>query len=97
LEIDAADRVAINCREFTVQAQDGVKLASAGSVAVTSEAEIRMRSAAQTFIDGDYVNLNCLDRTGYHDHVPDLAESVASDQAQLELQTPPNPAEGSNP
>jgi len=71
LEIEAADTVAVNCREFAVNAREKLQLSSSGSVEVRSAAEIRLRSAAQTFIDGDYVNLNCLDRTGYHDHVPD--------------------------
>jgi hypothetical protein len=73
LEIEAADTVAVNCREFAVNARDGVRVTSAGGVDVRSEAEIHLRSAGQTFVDGDYVNLNCLDRTGYHDHVPDNA------------------------
>jgi hypothetical protein len=99
LEIDAADSVAINCREFAVQAHDGVKLASGGTVEVASGAEIRMRSAAQTFIDGDYVNLNCLDRTGYHDHVPEVevAPTDVADQAPPNLKTPLTTAEGTTP
>jgi hypothetical protein len=71
LEIEATDRVAVNCREFSVHAQDRVEL-SGGDVRVHSGNEIRMKSAAQTYIDGDYVNLNCLDRVGYHDYLPTL-------------------------
>jgi hypothetical protein len=73
LEIEAADRVAVNCREFAVHARDGMTLSSEGDVQVRSDADIAMRSAGSTFIDADYVNLNCLDRTGYHDHVPEDA------------------------
>ena len=71
LEIEAADQIAVNCREFALHARDGVRLSSGGDVEVRSDAEIRTRSAGTTFIDADYVNLNCLDRTGYHDHQPD--------------------------
>ena len=75
LEIEATDRVAVNCREFSVHAEEGVDL-TAGDVRVQSGSEIRMKSAAQTYIDGDYVNLNCLDRVGYHDYVPDPAATL---------------------
>ena len=70
LEIEAADSVAVNCREFEVHASDAVRL-TAGDVSVRSDTEIHMRSGGQTYIDGDFVNLNCLDRTGYHDFVPE--------------------------
>lgn len=70
LEIEATDRVAVNCREFAVHAREGVRVSSAGDVEIRSDAEIRTRSGGRTFIDADYVNLNCLDRAGYHDHLP---------------------------
>jgi len=73
LEIEAADRVAVNCREFTVNAREGVRLSSAGDVELRSDTEIRTRSGGATFIDADFVNLNCLDRAGYHDHRPEDA------------------------
>ena len=72
LEIEATESVAVNCRDFEVNARDNVRL-TAGDLTVQSDAEIHMRSGGQTFIDGDFVNLNCLDRTGYHDHVPEDA------------------------
>src|SRR5262245_22281155 len=50
LEIEATDRVAVNCREFSVHAQDRVEL-SASDVRVHSGNEIRMKSGAQTYID----------------------------------------------
>ncbi len=67
LEIDSTDTVAVNCRKFEVTAADGVKIDAAGDIEVAGSGELRMKSAGQTFIDGDYVNLNCRDRTGYHD------------------------------
>jgi hypothetical protein len=70
-EISAADAVQVRCREFTVEARDRVALRSGGDVAVESGAEVRLRSAGATWVDGDYVNLNCLDRTGYHDQQPE--------------------------
>ena len=62
LEIEATEELAVRCREFSVDARDGVRLTSGG--------DVQVRSQGQTFIDGDFVNLNCQDRTGYHDHVP---------------------------
>jgi hypothetical protein len=79
LEIEAADSVALNCREFSIEARDGIRLASGGPVRVDSDAEIKLRSADQTFIDGDYVNLNCLDRTGYHDDPSRIAPAEPAD------------------
>jgi len=67
LEIDSSDTVAVNCRQFEVNASHGVQLRTAGDVEVQSDAEIRLKSGGETYIDGDYVNLNCLDRRGYHD------------------------------
>ena len=76
LEIEAQDSVAVSCREFAVHASEGVRV-SAGNVEVRSDSEIRMRSGGETFIDGDYVKLNCLDRTGYHDHGSDVKDTTA--------------------
>ena len=61
LEIEATEEVAVRCREFSVDARDGIRLTSGGP----------------TFIDGDYVNLNCLDRTGYHDQLPTTPEGAS--------------------
>ena len=69
LEIEAADSIAVTCREFTVNSQEAVRLTTGGNFEVRSASEIRMRSANETFLDGDYVMLNCQDRTGYHDDV----------------------------
>ena len=62
LEIEATEELALRCREFSVEAQSGIRLASGG--------DVQVRSAGSTFVDGDFVNLNCLDRTGYHDQPP---------------------------
>jgi hypothetical protein len=59
LEIDAADAVAVNCRQFEVHAAEGVVLTAAGDVAI--------RSGGDTSIDGRLVKLNCQDRGGYPD------------------------------
>ncbi len=67
LEIDSTDTVAVNCRSFEVKAADGVKIQAAGDIEVSGAGEMRMKTSGQTFIDGDYVNLNCRERTGYHD------------------------------
>ena len=80
LEIDSTDTVAVNCRSFEVKAADGVKIQAAGDIDVSGAGELRMKTSGQTFIDGDYVNLNCLERTGYHDdpanNPPALPESA---------------------
>jgi hypothetical protein len=66
LEIDSTDSVALRCKRFEVQASEGIAL-QGGDVDVRSTGDIHTQSTGQTFIDGDYVNLNCLERTGYHD------------------------------
>jgi hypothetical protein len=76
LEIEATEELALKCREFSIDARDGLRLTSGGDLQVRSEAAIALRSAGSTSIDGDYVNLNCLDRTGYHDQDTRGAEAV---------------------
>lgn len=76
LAIEASDSVSVNCRDFTVNASAGIQLATPGAVAVSSGADLRLKSAGPTFIDGEIVNLNCLDRTGYPDHVPQDAPAL---------------------
>lgn len=67
LEINATDTVVVNCKQFAVRATEGVLLDAAGNVEVRSGNEIKLRSAADTSIDGKLVKLNCLDRTEYPD------------------------------
>lgn len=69
LEIEATEELAVRCREFSVDARDGIRLTSGGN--------IQARSEGPTFIDADYVNLNCLDRTGYHDQLPSTPEGAS--------------------
>ena len=72
------ERVALRCRQFDVETESGVSLRAAGDIELQSEAEIRTKTAGSTWIDGDYVNLNCRERTGYHDD-PALAEQASED------------------
>jgi hypothetical protein len=65
LELDAADTVAVNCRQFSLRTTEGVVLDAAGDVSLRSGKEIRLRSDGETFIDGKLLKLNCLDREGY--------------------------------
>jgi hypothetical protein len=67
LEIDAADTVAVNCRQFEVRTTGGVMLDAAGDIALRSAAETHLWSAGDTYIDGQMVKLNCQDRPGYPD------------------------------
>lgn len=96
LQIDSNDAVSVNCRRFDLTASEGVHLHSGKDVELQSGGEIRMKSAQQTFIDGDYVNLNCLDRQGYHDYpgkgestglLPDHAEADCANQADTAAPT----------
>jgi len=94
LEIDSSDTVAVNCRQFEVNASDGVQLRTAGDVGVQSGAEIRLKSGGQTYIDGDYVNLNCLDRQGYHDEGQEDAQLAMEDIAALPESAPSDSSPG---
>ncbi len=84
LEIDSTDTVAVNCRSFEINAADAVKIQTAGDVDVAGAGELRMKMSGQAWIDGDYVNLNCRERAGYHDDpavapppLPDLPTPTA--------------------
>ena len=96
LEIDSSDTVAVNCRQFEVNASHGVQLRTPGDVEVRSDAEIRLKSGGQTYIDGDYVNLNCLDRRGYHDEGEGDAQLGMDKVAELPESAPiePHPEHG---
>ena len=73
LELVSPGSVAVRCKQFEVETEAGVSFRAGGDIEMHSEAEIRTRTAGSTWIDGDYVNLNCRERTGYHDD-PALAE-----------------------
>jgi hypothetical protein len=64
LELDAADTVAVNCRQFSLRTTEGVVLDAAGDVSLRSGKEIRLRSDGETFIDGKLLKLNCLEPEG---------------------------------
>lgn len=68
LEINSAETVVVNCRRFEVNASEALLMRSEQDVGIAAGGEIRVKSAGETFIDGDMVNLNCLDRKGYHDY-----------------------------
>ena len=59
LEIEAADTVALSCRELAITTREGMRVQTGGAFEV--------RAARDAAIDADYVKINCGDRTGYHD------------------------------
>ena len=61
VNIDAAKSVSLRCEDLDIEASKNLRLGSKGEVAIESGDDIRVRSVGQTFIDGEYVNLNCLD------------------------------------
>jgi len=78
LEINSSDTISVNCRQLELNASERIMMHAAEDIDIHSGGEIHTQSAQQTFIDGDYVNLNCLDRTktGYHDDPENLASLV---------------------
>lgn len=85
LEIDSNDTVAVQCRRFELNTEEDVALHAKGSIQMNTDDEVRVKSAQQTFIDGDYVNINCLERTGYHDEEEAKAEAEAEAVRAKEL------------
>lgn len=77
LEIDSSESVAVRCKSFHLRTESELEIQAGGDVRMGSDREIRVRSAGQTFLDGDYVNINCLERTGYHDESSAAAEGGA--------------------
>lgn len=73
LEIDSTDTVAVNCRQLELNSTEGMVLQTGKNFALKSQGELHMKSMGETFIDGDMVNINCQDRTGYHDDPARLA------------------------
>jgi len=67
LQISSTETISLNCKRLEMTTTEDLAIRTGGSLAIHSADEIRMKSAQQTFLDADYVNLNCLDRTGYHD------------------------------
>jgi len=67
LELETVEELKLRCGRFEVESREGAELVTGGNFVVRSRSEIRMKSKEQTFVDGDWVNINCLERTGYHD------------------------------
>ena len=69
LEIAAAESVDVHCRRLCLRADEQLELHAGEGLVVTSERDLRVRTQGQTHIDGDWVNVNCEDRTGtgWHD------------------------------
>jgi len=69
LQIDSSDSVDVRCRNLRFRADESLELHAGSGVMVTSERDVRVRTEGQTHIDGDWVNINCEDRTGtgWHD------------------------------
>ena len=84
LELVSPETVAVRCKRFEVETES-VSLRATGDIEIQGEAEFRTRTVGSTWIDGDYVNLNCRERTGYHDD-PAMAAlaQVASEDASSE-------------
>lgn len=62
LEIDSTDAVAVRCKDFHIEATNGVRLTAGGEVAV--------KSLGDTNIDAKVINLNSGDRSDYPDGQP---------------------------
>jgi hypothetical protein len=67
LELVSPDSVSLQCRQFDLETSSNVNLRAHGSIDMRTDSELRTKSAGNTYLDGDFVNLNCLDRAGYHD------------------------------
>jgi hypothetical protein len=93
LEVNSSDEVAVNCREFVVNAQAGVSLRTLGDVSIAAAGEARLKSGGKTHLDAEVINLNCGDRTGYPDE-----QSAAAAEAivQRALRSEPEPSCGSS-
>lgn len=67
LQVETPGKLGIHCGELEIHATNRMTVETGEAIVLKTDGEIRTRSSQQTFIDGDYVNLNCGDRTGYHD------------------------------
>ena len=97
LEINSTDAVVVNCREFSVNASEGIALESRGNVALRSNAEIVTKSLGNTLIDAQIIHLNGGDRSDYDDaSLPafQLPPEIAAIVAQNEQPSTPPPPSG---
>lgn len=67
LQIKSTEEVSVQCRKLNLQTEEELSIRTGGKFNVLTDTEISMKSGGQSFFDADYVNLNCRDRTGYHD------------------------------
>jgi hypothetical protein len=58
LELDAADTIAVRCRRFEVQTDEGTELSSAGELRMTGR-ELRVRTKEDIHLNGEFIRLNC--------------------------------------
>jgi len=67
LQIKSTDEISVQCKKLNLQTEEELSIRTSGKFNVLTDTEISMKSGGQSFFDADYVNLNCRDRTGYHD------------------------------
>ncbi|QDU62635.1 hypothetical protein Pan216_35020 [Planctomycetes bacterium Pan216] len=60
LEIEAEETVAVNCRNFEVNAEERAAIVSGGPVRVTGD-EMRVRTRQDVHMNGAFIRLNCPD------------------------------------
>lgn len=77
LALSTPDAVALECRKFEVHASEGIRMTSKGEVAIHGDRDLHLHTTGEVHIDGDFINLNCKDRAGYHDESPSEAEPSA--------------------
>lgn len=78
LEIDSTEAIAVRCRTFELHTEETLDLRAGADLRLTSGGDTHAKAAGQTFIDADYVNLNCGDRSGYHDEGVDYDPQALS-------------------
>ncbi|MDX2131403.1 MAG: hypothetical protein SFY69_05060 [Planctomycetota bacterium] len=76
LEIESTDAVALKCREFSVHADEGMKLSTGGTLDVRAQGEIGMTTMADARLDAAVIHLNCGDRSAYPDGQPGYVPPV---------------------
>jgi hypothetical protein len=82
LDLVSTDSISVQCKHFELETESDIRLRAKGAIEMETHSELRTKSAGQTFFDGDYVNLNCRDRQGYHDALeqPELPADTALEE-----------------
>jgi hypothetical protein len=88
LLIESPGKVGISCGDLEIRTKNRLQIESGEGIGLNTGGEMRLRSAEQTFIDGDFVNLNCLSRAGYHDENAAAAEGAGA--GELSISDPPD-------